>query len=47
MMSEGFELVDHVAGPSLFVDALVVVVGAKVFEGGGGIGQEMEDDDQD
>ena len=36
-MFEGLELADEAACASLFVDPLVVVVGAEIGEGGGGV----------
>ncbi len=47
VLAEGFELIDEVAGASLHVEAFGVVVRAEVVEGGGGVGEEVEDDDQD
>ena len=44
VMAEGFELVDQAAGVALFVDPLFVIVGPEVFEGNGGVGEQVEDD---
>ena len=47
MVSEGFELVDEVAGLAVLVDAVGVEVGAEVVVAGGGVGEEVPDDDED
>src|SRR6266508_1231822 len=44
---EGFQLADVVAGLLGFVDAAGVVAGAKVVVAGGGVGEQVPDDDQD
>src|SRR6266568_1559319 len=46
-VAEGFELADVVAGGAVFADALVVVAGAEVVVAGGGVGEQVPDDDQD
>ncbi|MEV6926024.1 hypothetical protein AB0M46_16225 [Dactylosporangium sp. NPDC051485] len=46
-MAEGFELPYQVADFVAGVDAGGVVVGAEVAEPGGGVGQEVPDDDED
>ncbi|MGC2404697.1 MAG: hypothetical protein WA510_33205 [Acidobacteriaceae bacterium] len=45
--TEGFELADVVAGLLVFVDPAGVVARAQVMEAGGGVGQQVPDDDQD
>ena len=47
VVSERFELVDEVACPAVFVDPADVKVGAEVLVAGGGVGQQVPDDDQD
>src|SRR6266508_648073 len=47
LVAEGSELVDEVAGFAVFVDAVVVVVGAEVDEASGGVGEQVPDDDED
>jgi hypothetical protein len=46
-VAEGLELTDQAAGLAAGVDAAGVVVGAQVAEAGGGVGQQVPDDDQD
>src|SRR6266571_2959100 len=46
-VAEGLELVDEVAGSAGLVDAGGVVVGAEVVEPGGGVGEQVPDDDED
>ena len=46
-VAEGVELADVVADLAVDVDAVEVVVAAEVVEAGGGIGEEVPDDDQD
>src|SRR5215216_53540 len=46
-VAEGFQLADVVALDALGVDAGVVEAGAQVLEPGGGVGQQVPDDDQD
>ena len=45
-VAECFELAEVVALLALSVDAGVVEAGAKIMEAGGGVGQQMPDDDQ-
>src|SRR5829696_6416765 len=47
LVAEGFELADVVALGAVGVDAGVVEAGAQVTEAGGGVGQQVPDDDQD
>src|SRR5215204_3780678 len=47
LVAEGFELADVVALGALWVDAGVVEAGAQVVEAGGGVGEQVPDDDQD
>src|SRR6266705_116475 len=47
VVAERLELADVVAGLAVVVDAAGVVVGAEVVEAGGGVGQQVPDDDQD
>src|SRR6266568_9495671 len=44
---QGFQLPDVVAGLVGFVDAVGVVAGAQVVVAGGGVGEQVPDDDQD
>jgi hypothetical protein len=46
-VAEGFELVDEVADLAVGVDVGGVEVWAQVVESGGGVGQEVPDDDED
>ena len=45
-VAHGGELGDVVAHPAFEVDAAGVVVGSEVVEAGGGVGQEVPDDDE-
>jgi hypothetical protein len=45
--SERFELADMVACLAVLVDAAGVVAGAQFAEAGGGVGEQVPDDDQD
>src|SRR5512133_3841892 len=47
LVAERFELAHQVAGLAGGVDAVGVVVGAEVVEAGGGVGEQVPDDDQD
>jgi hypothetical protein len=47
LAGDGLELVGQSAGPALFVDPGVEVVGAEVAEPDGTVGQQVVDDDQD
>src|ERR1700741_1774359 len=46
-VAEGGELGDVVADASLGDDAVGVVIGAEVVEAGGGVGEQVPDDDQE
>src|SRR5512142_1812860 len=46
-VAEGFELADVVAGLAVVVDAAGVVAGAEVVVAGGGVGEQVPDDDHD
>ena len=46
-VAECFELADEVAGFLVGVDAAGVVAGAEVVVAGGGVGEQVPDDDQD
>ena len=46
-VAHGGELGDVVTQPAFGGDAVGVVVGAEVAEAGGGVGQQVPDDDQD
>src|SRR5580693_9860150 len=46
-VAEGFELADVISGGPVFVDPGVVVAGAEVGISGGGVGEQVPDDDQD
>ena len=45
--AEGLELAHVAEGHAVLVEALGVVVAAEVVEAGGGVGQQVPDDDQD
>src|ERR1022692_5098517 len=45
--TEGFELADVIAGLAVLVSAAGVVAGAQLVVPGGGIGEQVPDDDQD
>ena len=45
--AEGFQLADVVAGLLGFVDAAGVVASTQVVVAGGGVGEQVPDDDQD
>jgi hypothetical protein len=47
LAAESFELLDQAAGSPLLVASLFVVVGPKILEGSGGVGEQVEDDDRD
>src|SRR5215207_8113044 len=47
LVAERLELADEVAGLAALVDAAGVVAGAQVVEAGGGVGEQVPDDDQD
>jgi hypothetical protein len=46
-VAEGRELGDVVADASLGDDAVGVVIGAEVVEAGGGVGEQVSDDDEE
>jgi hypothetical protein len=46
-VAHGGQLGDVVAQPSFDGDAVGVIVGAKIAEAGGRVGQQVPDDDQD
>src|SRR5512142_2921408 len=45
-VAEGFELADVVAGLAVLVDPAGAVAGAEVVVAGGGVGEQVPDDDQ-
>ena len=47
VVAEGLDLADVVADLPVFVGAGLVVAGAEVGEPGGGVGEQVPDDDQD
>ena len=47
MVAECLELADEVSASAVLVDALGVEVGAEVVVAGGGVGEEVPDDDED